>query len=497
VATSIGFDRDRYLQMQSEHIEARRTQFGGKLYLEFGGKLFDDFHASRVLPGFSPDNKIEMLRTMADDVEIVIAVSAKDLASTKMRADLGISYEADVLRLIDAFREQGLYVGSVVVTQITDNNRAAPAFKRKLERLGLKVYRHHHIKGYPHDVRTILSDKGFGRNDHIETTRDLVVVTGPGPGSGKMATCLSQLFHDHARGLNSGYAKYETFPIWNLSLDHPVNVAYEAATADLDDVNMIDPFHLAAYDTQTVNYNRDVEVFPVLNRLFEELLGTSPYRSPTDMGVNMAGHCISDDEVTREASRQEILRRHFKALVHERRDGLDPDASDRIELLMGRLNIAAEDRPVVVPARDAAKSSRGPAAALELPDGTIVTGKTTPLLGASSAVLLNALKALAGLDHTVHLLSPETIQPIQALKTDVLGSRNPRLHTDEVLIALAVGATSDPHAKAALDQLPQLRGCEAHTSVILGPVDEGIFRNLGVNVTSEPEYQTQQLYRKR
>ncbi|WP_308070502.1 DUF1846 domain-containing protein [Microbacterium nymphoidis] len=494
---TIGFDRDEYLRMQSEHINARRAQFGGKLYLEFGGKLFDDFHASRVLPGFTPDNKIEMLMTIADEVEIVIAVSAKDLASSKVRADLGISYEADVLRLIDEFRAKGLFVGSVVITQIGDGDRASSAFKRKLERLGLKVYRHHLIKGYPNDVRMILSEQGFGRNDYIETSRDVVVVTGPGPGSGKMATCLSQMFHDHARGVNSGYAKYETFPIWSLPLNHPVNIAYEAATADLDDVNMIDPFHLAAYGEQAVNYNRDVEVFPVLNRLFEELTGSSPYRSPTDMGVNMAGHCISDDEVCREASRQEVLRRHFKALVTERREGLDPDASDRIALLMGQLGISQTDRPVVQPIRDLAKSSRGPAAAIELPDGTIVTGRTSPLLGASSAVLLNALKVLADLDDEEALLAPETIEPIQALKTRHLGSRNPRLHTDEVLIALAVGATTNPAARAALDQLSRLRGCEAHTSVILGSVDEGIFRSLGVNVTSEPEYQTQNLYRKR
>ncbi len=496
MTSRIGFDRDKYLAMQSEHIAERRRQFGGKLYLEFGGKLFDDFHASRVLPGFTPDNKIEMLMTIADEVEIVIAVSAKDLASSKVRADLGISYEADVLRLIDEFRDKGLYVGSVVITQIGEGDRASGKFKRKLERHGLKVFRHHLIPGYPNDVRRILSDQGFGKNDDIETTRDVVVVTGPGPGSGKMATCLSQLFRDHQKGLTSGYAKYETFPIWNLPLDHPVNIAYEAATADLDDVNMIDPFHLAAYGEQAVNYNRDVEVFPVLNRLFEEINGASPYRSPTDMGVNMAGNCISDDEACREASRQEVLRRWFKARVEERRDGLDADASDRIALLMARLGVTAEDRPVVQPARDLARSSKGPAAAIELPDGTIVTGRTSALLGASSAVLLNALKHLAGIDDEANLLAPETIEPIQDLKTRHLGSRNPRLHTDEVLIALSVGAVNDDRARAALDQLARLQGCEVHTSVILGPVDEGIFRSLGMNVTSEPEYQTQQLYRK-
>ncbi|WP_040164449.1 DUF1846 domain-containing protein [Microbacterium gorillae] len=497
MTSRIGFDRDKYLAMQSEHIEARRRQFGGKLYIEFGGKLFDDFHASRVLPGFTPDNKIEMLMTIADEVEIVIAVSAKDLASSKVRADLGISYEADVLRLVDEFRAKGLHVGSVVITQVSDTDRAAPKFKRKLERLGLKVYRHHHIAGYPNDVRTILSSNGFGRNDFIETTRDVVVVTGPGPGSGKMATCLSQLYQDHTRGITSGYAKYETFPIWNLPLDHPVNIAYEAATADLDDVNMIDPFHLAAYGEQAINYNRDVEVFPVLNRLFEEIATTSPYRSPTDMGVNMAGYCISDDDACREASAQEVIRRWFKAAVEERRESLDPVASDRIALLMARLGVTQEDRPVVVPARELARASKAPAAALELPDGTIVTGRTTALLGASSAVLLNALKALAGIDDAVSLLSADTIGPIQTLKTEHLGSRNPRLHTDEVLIALAVGANTDEDARAALEQLPRLHGCDAHASVILGSVDEGIFRSLGVNVTSEPEYQTQQLYRKR
>ena len=493
----IGFDRDKYLAMQSEHIAERRSSFGGKLYLEFGGKLFDDFHASRVLPGFTPDNKIEMLMTMADDVEIVIAVSAKDIASSKQRADLGISYETDVLRLVDAFRDKGLHVGSVVVTQLADGERPPSAFKRKLERAGVKVYKHHLIKGYPNDVRTILSEAGFGRNEHIETTRDVVVVTGPGPGSGKMATCLSQMYQDHQQGLSSGYAKYETFPIWNLPLDHPVNIAYEAATADLDDVNMIDPFHLAAYGEQTVNYNRDVEVFPVLNRLFEEITGSSPYRSPTDMGVNMAGHCISDDDAVRDASGQEIIRRYLKALVDERRDGLEAVASERISFAMSRLGLTVEDRPVVVPAREAAKGSRGPAAAIELPDGRIITGRTSALMGASSAVLLNALKALAGIDDAAELLSPAMVEPIQMLKTDHLGSRNPRLHTDEALIALAVSANTDDRARAALAQLPGLRGCEAHASVILGSVDEGIFRSLGVNVTSEAEYQTQKLYRKR
>lgn len=493
----IGFDRERYLKLQSAHIDARRRQFGGKLYLEFGGKLVDDMHASRVLPGFTPDNKIAMLAHLVDEVEIVVVINAKDFTRQKVRADLGIAYEDDVLRHIDEFRAYGLYVGSVVISHMSDDNRQAKAFKRKLERLGLKVYRHFPIKGYPHDVARIVSDEGYGRNEYVETTRDLVVVTAPGPGSGKMATCLSQLYHDHLRGVRSGYAKFETFPIWNLPLDHPVNIAYEAATADLDDVNMIDPFHLAAYGESCVNYNRDVEIFPVLNRLFEQILGHSPYKSPTDMGVNMAGQCISDDEVCREASKQEVIRRYYKALVIERREELEPDQSERIALLMGQLGIEAEDRPVVRPALDVEKQTRGPAAAIELPDGRVVVGKTSALLGACSAMLLDSLKALAGIEQTVKLLATETIEPIQTLKTTHLGSRNPRLHTDEVLIALSVSANRDPLAQRALEQLGNLRGCDVHTSVILGPVDEGIFRSLGVHVTSEPVFQSKSLYRKR
>lgn len=494
---TIGFDRERYLSLQSRHIAERRARFGGKLYLEFGGKLFDDHHAARVLPGFTPDNKIRMLETIRDEVEVVVVVSALDLARNKVRADLGIPYEADVLRLIDEFRSYGLLVGSVVITQMADEHRQARAFKRKLERLGVKVYRHYPIKGYPNDIAHIVSDAGFGRNEYVETERDLVIVTAPGPGSGKMATCLSQLFHDHRRGISSGYAKYETFPIWNLPLDHPVNLAYEAATADLDDVNMIDPFHLAAYGEQVVNYNRDVEVFPVLKLLFEKVMGTSPYQSPTDMGVNLAGSCISDDEACREASKQEIIRRYFKAMVTERRDELEPTVSDRIALTMGQLGLTRQDRPVVTPALEVERRTKGPAAAIQLADGRIVTGKTTALLGSCSAMLLDALKALAGIDDDVRLLAPELIEPIQALKTEHLGSENPRLHTDEVLIALSVSATSDATARAALGQLKQLRGCDVHTSVILGPVDEAIFRNLGVNVTSEPVYQSKKLYRKR
>lgn len=492
----IGFDRQKYIELQSAHIAQRRQQFGGKLYLEFGGKLVDDMHASRVLPGFTPDNKIVMLAHLADEVEIVVAVNAKDFARNKMRADLGIPYEDDVLRHIDAFRSYGLYVGSVVITQMTDDNHQAHAFKAKLEKLGIRVYLHYPIPGYPHDVDTIVSDQGYGKNEYIETTRDLVVVTAPGPGSGKMATCLSQLYHDHVRGLTSGYAKFETFPIWNLPLDHPVNIAYEAATADLDDVNMIDPFHMAAYGELTVNYNRDVEIFPVLSRLFEKILGESPYKSPTDMGVNMAGHAICDDEACRDASKQEVIRRYYKALVEERKGQLDPVQSGRIALLMTKLGISTKDRVVVAPALEMAEATGEPAAAIELPDGRIAVGKTTPLLGASSAMLLNALKMLAGIDPEVLLLSPESIEPIQGLKTEHLGSRNPRLHTDEVLIALAVSATHDPNARAALDQLANLQHCDVHTSTILGSVDEGVFRNLKVQVTSEPVYQTKRLYQK-
>ena len=495
--TRIGFDRDKYLRMQSEHIAERRRQFGGKLYLEFGGKLVDDMHASRVLPGFTPDNKIVMLAELIDEVEIIVAVNARDFQRRKVRADLGIGYEDEVLRHIDAFRDYGLYVGSVVVTQWTDDNRETHAFKTKLERLGITVYRHFPIPGYPGDVARIISDQGYGRNEYIETERDLVVVTAPGPGSGKMATCLSQVYQDHQRGLSSGYAKFETFPIWNLPLDHPVNIAYEAATADLDDVNMIDPFHLAAHGVQTVNYNRDVEVFPVLVRLFEQMLGQCPYASPTDMGVNMAGHCISDDEACREASKQEIIRRYFKALVTEKQDAIDPVQSERIALSMAKVGVTVEDRPVVPPTRELAQATGAPAAAIELPDGRIITGKTSPLLGCSSAMLLNALKALAGIDSEVLLLSPESIEPIQTLKTTHLGSRNPRLHTDEVLIALAVSASTDPNAARAMEQIATLRGCDVHTSTILGSVDEGIFRSLGVQVTNEPVYATKSLYRKR
>ena len=493
----IGFDRDTYIRLQSEHIAQRRAQFGGKLYLEFGGKLVDDMHASRVLPGFTPDNKIVMLKELADEVEIIVAVNAKDFARRKVRADMGTTYDDEVLRQIDEFRERGLFVGSVVITQWTDDNKAAHEVKSRFEKLGITVYRHFPIPGYPSDVSRIVSEQGYGANEYIRTSRDLVVVTAPGPGSGKMATCLSQLYHDHKRGIESGYAKWETFPIWNLPLDHPVNIAYEAATADLDDVNMIDPFHLEAYGVKTVNYNRDVEIFPVLNRLFERILGSSPYKSPTDMGVNMAGMSICDDGACREASEQEVIRRYYKALVAEKKQGGEPVQSARIGLLMGRLGLERADRPVVRPALELAESTGAPAAAIELEDGRIVLGKTSPLLGCSSAMLLNALKLLAGINPGVKLLARESIEPIQRLKTADLGSRNPRLHTDEVLIALAVSANGDENARLALAQLGALRGCDVHESVILGSVDEGIFRALGIQVTTEPVYATKSLYRKK
>ena len=493
----IGFDRDTYLRLQSQHIAQRRADFGGKLYLEFGGKLIDDMHASRVLPGFTPDNKVVMLKELADDVEIIVAVNAKDFQRRKVRADLGTTYDDEVLRHIDEFRDYGLYVGSVVITQWTDDNREAKSVKQKFERLGITVYRHFPIPGYPNDVARIVSDEGYGANEYIETTHDLIVVTAPGPGSGKMATCLSQLYHDHKRGIRSGYAKWETFPIWNLPLDHPVNIAYEAATADLDDVNMIDPFHLEAHGEKTVNYNRDVEIFPVLQRLFTQILGESPYQSPTDMGVNMAGKSICDDDACREASKQEVIRRYYKALVTEKKELSEPVQSERIALLMSKLSITPTDRPVVPPTVALAKSTGAPAAAIELADSQIVTGKTSALLGCSSAMLLNALKVLAGIDSEVDLLSPDAITPIQTLKTQHLGSANPRLHTDEVLIALAVSASTDDNARRALECLGELKGCDVHTSTILGSVDEGIFRSLGVQVTNEPVYATKSLYRKK
>ena len=484
----VGFDKEKYLQMQSERIGERIAQFGGKLYLEFGAKLFDDYHAARVLPGFQPDSKLKMLLQLKDKVEIVIAINSSDIEKNKLRGDLGITYDMDVLRLIDCFRHIGLFVGSVVMTQFT-GQPTAEAFQRRLEMLGVKVYRHYLIDGYPSDIPKIVSDDGYGKNEYIETSRELVVVTAPGPGSGKMATCLSQLYHEHKRGIQAGYAKFETFPIWNLPLQHPVNLAYEAATADLNDVNMLDPFHLEAYGETTVNYNRDVEIFPVLRAMFERIVGKCPYKSPTDMGVNMAGNCITDDEAVIKASQQEIIRRYYTALCEQRKGLLGEDVVLKLELLMNKAGITQHERPVVAPALQKAAITGAPAAAMQLSDGTIVTGKTSDLLGASSALLLNALKTLAGIEDEVHLISPDVLAPIQHLKVDHLGNRNPRLHTDEALIALSICAATDPKAERAMEQLDKLRGSEAHSSVIIGGVDEKVFRRLGINITCEPQYQ--------
>ena len=487
--TKPGFDNEKYLRMQSEHIRERISKFGGKLYLEFGGKLFDDYHASRVLPGFKPDSKLGMLLQLKERVEVVIAINAGDIEKNKLRGDLGITYDMDVIRLIDCFRSIGLYVGSVVMTQFR-GQPTAEAFQKRLEALGVKVYRHYLIDGYPSDIAKIVSDDGYGRNEYIETTKELVVVTAPGPGSGKMATCLSQLYHEHKRGIQAGYAKFETFPIWNLPLSHPVNLAYEAATADLNDVNMIDPFHLEAYGETTVNYNRDVEIFPVVEAMLEKILGECPYKSPTDMGVNMAGNCIVDDEVVCQASRQEIVRRYYTALCDQRKGLLEEEVVLKLELLMKKAGITVHDRDVIAPALQKAALTGAPAAAMKLTDGTIVTGKTTELLGASSALLLNALKTLAGIGDEVHLISPTIIEPIQHLKVGHLGNRNPRLHTDEALIALSICAATDPLAERCMEQLDKLRGCEVHSSVILSSVDEKVFRRLGVNLTCEPQYQS-------
>ena len=492
----LGFDNDKYLKLQSQNIRDRISKFGGKLYLEFGGKLFDDYHASRVLPGFAPDSKMRMLLEMKDEAEIVIAISADDIERSKRRGDLGITYDEDTLRLIDAFRGIGLYIGSVVLTHYR-GQAVADQFKKRLEMLGIKVYKHYIIPDYPSNVSLVISEEGFGKNEYIETERSLVVITAPGPGSGKMATCLSQLYHEHKRGVNAGYAKFETFPIWNLPLKHPVNLAYEAATADLDDVNMIDPFHLEAYGVTTVNYNRDVEIFPVLEAMFKRIYGDSPYKSPTDMGVNMIGSCIIDDEACREASKMEIIRRYYAAACSVRKGLSDPKEVQTIELIMNSLGISSDDRPVIAAALKRAEETDGPAVALELPDGRIVTGKTTSLLGASSACLLNALKILAGIDKKLPLIAPGVIEPIQHLKVEHLGNHNPRLHTDELLIALSICAVTNPLAGYAIEQLDKLKGCEAHSSVILSHVDEDLFKKLGVNISFEPKYQAKKLFHKR
>ncbi len=488
-----GFDNDKYLKMQSAHIKERISHFDNKLYLEFGGKLFDDYHASRVLPGFQPDSKLRMLKQLSEQVEIIIVISAEDIEKNKIRGDLGITYDSDVLRLMQIYKDMGLFVGSVVITKFS-GQESARLFKNRLEKMGVKVCRHYLIPGYPTNIPLIVSDEGYGRNDYIETKHPLVVVTAPGPGSGKMAVCLSQLYHEHKKGVHAGYAKFETFPIWNISLKHPINLAYEAATADLKDVNMIDPFHLEAYGETTVNYNRDVEIFPVLNAIFERIYGTSPYKSPTDMGVNMAGNCICDDEACREASRQEIIRRYYHSLRRLLTGNCSDEEVYKLEMLMNQAGITPHDRPVVDAALEREKQSGGPAAALELHDGKIITGKTSPLLGASAALLLNALKELAGIRHGQHVISPEAIEPIQKLKTQYLGSKNPRLHTDEVLIALSVSAASDPAAQRALDQLPNLKGCQAHTSVMISSVDMKEFQKLSIQATYEAKYEKKPVF---
>ena len=489
----IGFDNDKYLKMQSEHIRERINQFGNKLYMEFGGKLFDDYHASRVLPGFAPDSKLRMLMQLSDQAEIVIVISAGDIEKNKVRGDLGITYATDVLRLIDVFKDRGLYVGSVAITQYS-GQRAADAFKQRLNDLGIKVYTLYNIEGYPSNIPLIVSDEGYGKNEYIETTRPLVVITAPGPGSGKMAACLSQLYHEHKRGIPAGYAKFETFPIWNIPLKHPVNLAYEAATADLNDVNMIDPFHLEAYGKTTVNYNRDVEIFPVLNEIFTQIYGESPYKSPTDMGVNMAGNCIIDDEACQEASRQEIIRRYYNAMAARKTGRSSESEVFKLEHLMKQAGVTDHDRKVVDAALSYAEETGGPAAALELDNGKMILGKTSDLLGALSAVLLNSLKELAGIDRHYHVISPAAIEPIQLLKTEYLGSYNPRLHTDEVLIALSTTAASDKAALKALEQLSKLSGCQAHTSVMLSEVDIKIFKRLGIQLTMEPRYENDHIY---
>ena len=483
----LGYDNDKYIQTQSAHIRERIGQFGGKLYLEFGGKLYDDNHASRVLPGFQPDSKLQMLLQIKEQVEMVIVINADDIEKNKIRGDLGITYDQDVIRLIGVFRGFGLYVSSVVLTRFAEQSMAK-AFQSRLEAMDIKVYHHYEIPGYPYNISHIVSDEGYGKNDFIETSRELVVVTAPGPGSGKLAVCMSQLYHEHKRGIQAGYAKFETFPVWNMPLNHPVNLAYEAATADLSDVNMIDPFHLEAYGQTTVNYNRDVEAFPVLVAMFERILGECPYKSPTDMGVNMVGNCIFDDEACIEASRQEILRRYYAALCDQKR-GKDMDSQIlKLEFLMKKAGVVLEDRKVATAALQRAEETGRPAAAMELPDGRIVTGRTSDLLGACSALLLNALKALAGLPDELHLIAPEVIGPIQHLKVDHFGNRNPRLHTDEVLIALSICAATDPRAELTMEQLGKLRGCEVHSSVILSAVDEKTFKRLGVNLTCEPRF---------
>lgn len=481
----IGFDNDKYLRIQSEHIRERIAQFGNKLYLELGGKLFDDYHASRVLPGFQPDSKLKMLSHLSDHAEIVIVISALDIEKNKVRGDLGITYDKDVLRLRSEFQKRGFLVSSVVVTHCNGQS-SADAFRKKLERMGIKCYYHYTIDGYPTNVDLIDSDEGFGRNDYVETTRPLVIVTAPGPGSGKMAVCLSQLYNEHKRGIEAGYAKFETFPVWSLPLKHPVNIAYEAATADLNDVNMIDPFHLEAYGKTAINYNRDIEIFPVLNALFEGIYGKNPYKSPTDMGVNMVGFCISDDEACRQASNDEIIRRYYTALNSMALGNGNESEVNKIALLMKQSKIDTSNRRTTVAARERSERDGVHCSAIELQDGTIITAGTSELLGPSAALILNSIKHLAGIDHNVKLIPQSMIEPIQLTKTEYLHSRNPRLHTDEVLVALSVLSTHDRNCRSALERLPELRGCQVHSTVMLGEVDRKIFKKLGVGLTCSP-----------
>ncbi len=488
----LGFDNDKYLRMQSEHIKERISKFGGKLYLEFGGKIFDDYHAARVLPGFKPDSKMKMLLQLKDDAEIIITICAKDIEKNKIRSDLGITYDLDVLRLIDIYHGFGLYVGGVVLTQYSPLPSVV-AFEQKLQNLGINVYRHYPIENYPLDVQLIVSDEGYGKNDYIESDHSLIVITAPGPGSGKMAVCLSQLYHEHKRGIKAGYAKFETFPIWNLPLKHPVNLAYEAATADLNDVNMIDPFHLEAYGETTVNYNRDVENFPVLNTIFEEIYGESPYKSPTDMGVNMAGNCIIDNDVVDIASKKEILRRHSNYLVQNKNNKKVSSELYKIELIMKQLNIKPSDRPVTTTALELSEKTNAPVTAIELHDGRIITGKASELLSSASAMLLNALKALASIDDEILLISPTVFEPIKELKAK-MHERDTSLHPDEILIALSICATMNPLAQKALDAIKGLKGCDAHATVVLSGTDKETLRKLGLNATFEPYKKNDNLY---
>lgn len=483
-----GFDNQKYIDLQSKKIRERIGQFGGKLYLEFGGKLFDDFHASRVLPGFEPDSKLKMLKNLSSDAEIIIAISADDIEKSKVRSDLDITYDEDVLRLIEAFRGLGFYVGSVVITKYA-NQSAADIFRNRLSAIGVRSFLHYPIPGYPSDVKKIVSEDGYGRNEYIETERPLVVVTAPGPGSGKMATCLSQLYHEYRRGIKAGYAKFETFPIWNLPLSHPVNAAYEAATADLDDINMIDPFHLEAYGEMTVNYNRDVEIFPVLREMLKQIQGESPYKSPTDMGVNMAGFCIYDNDVVCLAAKREILRRYYKAAAEFKRRGTNQGEVERLKLLMNQTGVTTDIMPAIDAANRRAEETSGPAAAIMLDDGSIVSGKTSTLLGAAAALVLNALKKLAGIDKETDIISPAALEPICTLKTTHLHHRNPRLHSDEVLIALSISSVTNENAAKALSKIDELRGLDAHFSVIPSITDERTFKRLGINLTSEPKFE--------